>query len=70
MIKQEIDQVLATQALAIVEGLDRAVRNQDATATITLANYHGGAIVRHSELGSFRGSSARDALVQLLQVLG
>jgi hypothetical protein len=68
--KQEIDQVLAAQALAIIDGLDKAVRNQDATVTITLANYHGGAIVRHSALGSFKGSSTRDALAQLLHVLG
>jgi len=64
------ERVLAAQALAIVEALDKAVRNQDATVTITLANYHGGAIVRHSELGSFKGSSARDALAQMLQAIG
>ena len=70
MTKHELDQVLAGQALAIVDGLDRAVRNQGAEVTIVIANFHGGAIVRHSELGSFKGSSVRDALAQLLQVIG
>ena len=57
------------QAITIVEALDRIARDLSPEATITIANSQGAVIVRHSEAGTFRGSSARDALAQMLQVL-